>query len=694
VGNLHPAVARAELPWLGRLARLGERWRVAICNGAAGEGCQDLLRRARIVFHPGTGSECIPQALQAAAAGTLVVQAAGNGELAGLLRAGTQYVAFRDKDLEALLEHYLTHEQDRQAIAAAGHDKAADLTFARLWEGVLARIEEEWPLLEQRSQARPVVAENEALLGRTWELLCGADPHADPTLVRDLAAYLAGQKDAAALHNALGLAIACSAQQDGRITAAVAGQALDSFRRTVAADPAHLLAGLNLAEALVVVEQHREAIAQARRTLAVLDRAPLSRALLDGAHFPAAWDHFRVEWERAAWDHAGQPEQETQAKGRLLRWRLHALLADLNDDLAHHYEAMLARPDLPPSRAGLGFGLARAGRPVEAIPHLRRALADNPFDPEAARALFHLLGETGNRTDELRLAADRRLLSRAAPEVVPEEPWFAEASTPDLMALREAAAHQPEALARLAAPAAAAHQSEALARQAVSLANASGWCETHGHLERPDGSSFAPEGDGPTRGANGRQNRVSLCMIVKDEEANLPACLESVAGLVQEIVIVDTGSRDGTRQVADRFGARVFDFPWVDSFAAARNESLRHATGDWILWLDADDRLDEAKTSGTPGRPERRERRLRPQVPVPARPVRRRGHRGGPCAAVPQSPGFALGAPRPRANPPCRAPGAGRGPLGRRGHSAHRLPGRRSARPQASARFAAIAPGV
>jgi tetratricopeptide (TPR) repeat protein len=87
--------------------------------------------------------------------------------------------------------------------------------------------------------------------------------------------------------------------------------------------------------------------------------------------------------------------------------------------------------------------------------------------------------------------------------------------------------------------------------------------------------------------------RVSLTMIVKNEEANLPGCLASVADLVHEIIVVDTGSTDATKEVAARFGARVFDFPWIDDFAAARNEALRHATCDWILWLDADDRIDE-----------------------------------------------------------------------------------------------------
>src|SRR5262249_6489310 len=90
--------------------------------------------------------------------------------------------------------------------------------------------------------------------------------------------------------------------------------------------------------------------------------------------------------------------------------------------------------------------------------------------------------------------------------------------------------------------------------------------------------------DAPTAvrvGLPGRSRpRLSLCMIVRDEEANLPDCLGSVADLVDEVVVVDTGSADRAQEVAARFGAKVVDFPWVDSFAAARNESLRHATGD------------------------------------------------------------------------------------------------------------------
>ncbi len=86
--------------------------------------------------------------------------------------------------------------------------------------------------------------------------------------------------------------------------------------------------------------------------------------------------------------------------------------------------------------------------------------------------------------------------------------------------------------------------------------------------------------------------RVSLCMIARNEALSLPRCLTSVAGLVDEMIVVDTGSVDDTRAVAERLGAAVHDFTWVDDFAAARNESLRHATGEWILWLDGDEYLD------------------------------------------------------------------------------------------------------
>ena len=87
---------------------------------------------------------------------------------------------------------------------------------------------------------------------------------------------------------------------------------------------------------------------------------------------------------------------------------------------------------------------------------------------------------------------------------------------------------------------------------------------------------------------------ISLCMIVKNEEDVLGRCLECVQGIVDEIIIVDTGSTDTTKAIAQKYTDKVFDFEWINDFSAARNNAFSKATKDYILWLDADDIILEA----------------------------------------------------------------------------------------------------
>lgn len=87
-------------------------------------------------------------------------------------------------------------------------------------------------------------------------------------------------------------------------------------------------------------------------------------------------------------------------------------------------------------------------------------------------------------------------------------------------------------------------------------------------------------------------NTVSLCMIVKNEEKNLKKCLESVAPYVDEIIIADTGSTDGTKEICENFSVQLYQYTWEDNFSEARNFSISKATGDWILWMDADEVLE------------------------------------------------------------------------------------------------------
>ncbi len=105
--------------------------------------------------------------------------------------------------------------------------------------------------------------------------------------------------------------------------------------------------------------------------------------------------------------------------------------------------------------------------------------------------------------------------------------------------------------------------------------------------DSPQSAPFMPESASPTR------PRLSLCMIVRDNERTIRPCLESIRPYVDEMIVVDTGSTDNTPNLCRELGARVEHFPWCDDFSAARNESLKYATGEWIFWMDSDDTIPQ-----------------------------------------------------------------------------------------------------
>jgi GT2 family glycosyltransferase/Tfp pilus assembly protein PilF len=850
IGNLNPAVQRERLPFLLRLARLAPRWRVAIRTGVFGEAYRRLLNRARIVVDQLSRPRHSRRAFEAVAAGALLFEDAANTDMATCFRDRQECVLYTQENLEALLEYYLEHEDQRRRLVAAAQSRVPQFSFETLWDGLVEQIEREWPALPERARSRPILGQWDSLQVRCSQAL-NAPFRADPTLVRDLDAALKAEPNAPALHNALGLALT-RLYNNPEPARAVAEVAAEHFERAVVSSPTHLVARLNLAEALETAGNHEAALEQARQALAQLERLPeLDSASLDAGLFSTDFGVLRVEWERAAWSNPGCPQAEAHAKRALLRWRLHALLAKLTGDLVHYYEALLSRPDLPSCPAALGCTLASKNYSVPALAPLRRALAENPGDRDAARAYFHVLGVTGDRDGQRRLVEDRRLLSRAAPQIVPAEPWFSEPPPPphDLASLLilccneldytrqclesvlqrtrppyelilvdngssdgtpaylEEVRNRPgpvrvevvrnetnlgfpagcnQALARArgrylvflnndtvvttgwlegliawslhewptvglagavtnCAPDAqgvpcgyasldgleafAARRRRDFAGRVLPVPRLTGFCllvrrevleRTGGFDERyglgffddddlclrardegyrllvaqdvyvhhfgsrtfkglkintrdqlqknfdlfkakwgtehaagyrligpptdkaapteeqkptaqPQGDSFPPQSDAvpgesaapvpektpetaaPPEPADlvppifsttsvtlpevipasaAKRPLVSLCMIVKNEEKHLPGCLASAADLFEEIVIVDTGSTDRTKEIAANFGARLADFPWVDHFGAARNECLRYATGRWIMWLDADDRLD------------------------------------------------------------------------------------------------------
>ena len=118
----------------------------------------------------------------------------------------------------------------------------------------------------------------------------------------------------------------------------------------------------------------------------------------------------------------------------------------------------------------------------------------------------------------------------------------------------------------------------------------------HKQLSGGRGSADVPADDWlkahPYTPETGIGTRISACLIVKNEEAVLEKCLASLQGIVDEIIVVDTGSTDRTMEIARRFGAVEGYFEWIKDFSAARNHALSLASGEWALWIDADEQLD------------------------------------------------------------------------------------------------------
>ena len=113
----------------------------------------------------------------------------------------------------------------------------------------------------------------------------------------------------------------------------------------------------------------------------------------------------------------------------------------------------------------------------------------------------------------------------------------------------------------------------------------------HASVPGPIGS--APGGEPtPGRKAPGPIPLVSACLIVKDEEENLPRCLRSLEAVADEVVVYDTGSTDRSAEIAEQAGARVIAGYWDDDFSRARNDALAHCRGEWVLWVDADETLE------------------------------------------------------------------------------------------------------
>jgi tetratricopeptide (TPR) repeat protein len=228
--------------------------------------------------------------------------------------------------------------------------------------------------------------------------------------------------------------------------------------------------------------------------------------------------------------------------------------------------------------------------PEKALDAFRQAVECDPSSGESYAHLGALLWGMGEREEAYRTLEHGFLLSPIIPEVLGSYRGVVQALERESGALRAVAdvrrfhpAHGHLAYLHAEFLASAGHAREAL-DVAVDCLAQFGPEDSILDLALRLRDQVKPFGPAPADG-------ISLCMIVKDEESMLASCLAGMAGIVDEIIIVDTGSTDRTPMVAAACGARVFSHPWQNNYAEARNAALRFATGGWILVLDADERI-------------------------------------------------------------------------------------------------------
>lgn len=253
------------------------------------------------------------------------------------------------------------------------------------------------------------------------------------------------------------------------------------------------------------------------------------------------------------------------------------------------------------SAKDLGMQALKEKNWLEAVDHFHRALDHNPTDVEALNALANALCALGNTREA------RSVLGRA----VALQPDFADPyRNLAVLLAREGRALEAAEIACKAfelAPECSANfqvlnDIRSLLRSAVSKGKKGRRKKTReaGYTLEQINSCLsrinrimrtAAASQSYSKAVSIRPS-VSLCMIVKNEESVLSECLSSARDLVDEIVVVDTGSTDGTIEVAKSYNAQVYNYEWTDSFSDARNQAISRAHGDWILVLDADERLD------------------------------------------------------------------------------------------------------
>jgi tetratricopeptide (TPR) repeat protein len=419
VGNFNHEVQRERSRWLARVAKLSQRYRVCLTSNVYGEDYARLLNRARIVFNRSIRGEINMRVYEALACGALLFNERDNAEIGRLLSDGIHCVLYGDDDIESLLDYYLTHSDERERIAHAGHIQIAPYTYEQIYCQIYAAVHAH--LIEEaggdltaqgtsRSRARQFArlseqerewryARQRLTLPHRRRLSVLAHRLQPPTETVADTLTEAGIRLCALAEWAVGLTEPAERRRQLQAAVALAHQTLQRW-------PDQIAIRYNLAQLYLGLNRTVAAMNELQKTLGLLRQPLLDPSLLRGPLFPRRYDAFLVDLEMIYATHRIEEREWLEAMRRLLHRRVLEQCSDLAVQTGHRMEALLFAEEaaaLEPERGDSHRRMARLlrteGRPDEAETCYRRALAEFPFDPESWSELATLLMEQQKMED-------------------------------------------------------------------------------------------------------------------------------------------------------------------------------------------------------------------------------------------------------------------------------------------------------
>jgi len=557
VGMLDPRLCRYRSRAIERLiAMSAEGVQVNLMQGVWYEDVARAYSQSRIVFNKGWDNGFNARAFEAMGCGSMLLTHAVHGEEAGLGFRDREHLVFysTDDEIPDLVRYYIDHEDEREAIARAGRAAVVDrfsydtcartvLEFIETWRGTRSHP----PARISREEA----AYCEGIAGcYTGALQVAADRF-----------RRSGRHDPPA-RNAVGTVLGQLGRWD---------ESVQELTDAADAEPGYALPLLNRATVELRAGRPDAAVGSLRDAISRLTDPELDHVDHGGVTFYTAYDSFKWACEYAFIEHIGRDEDgRIERLRKNLLCRAYEMSGDLDCDRGRIEAAVEAYRKAAALRENDGYLHHKLGT-------ASRLLGDHKAAESELRRALELESMFADAQEELyKLLLDQQRVKEAADlfkESLDMNPLFRRDRAPacrELGDLYERLGLLHDACLWWDACLALERELPELREKLICV------------CERLTDEALAAEPGKP-------RPTVGLAQIARDEEDCIEDCLLSIRDFVDEMVVLDTGSVDRTPVIAERCGARVVRVPWPESFAAARNEALRHVATDWVIMLDADE---------------------------------------------------------------------------------------------------------